>query len=176
MNTMDWSVRLVVACDPAPTHDQIGHLHDMLHTLHAAVGETADGRLEFHTSVAAATLLEAVGEAARTVTDALAGGHLTGTFEELEALTLAEFDRRLDGPQLPELWGVNEATDFLNVSTQRVNQLLETYPERLPEALKLAGPTGARLWFPDTWRRFAADRPRPGRPRKQAASVDGAEQ
>jgi len=161
----EWSVRLVVAVAAAVMDAHVERLRASLSSLHAAIGQDKNSNLEVHLTIAHATLLGAVTEASRTVTDALKDAGLKGSeVLEVEAMSWDEFDRRLDEPQVPELWSVTEAAQHLGVTNQRINQLLTAYPEALPAVVKLAGDRGPRLWLADTWRRFAETKRHTGRP------------
>ncbi|MGA5304614.1 hypothetical protein ACPCHT_32215 [Nucisporomicrobium flavum] len=151
----DWSVRLVVADTESPTDDQMEALLTNLTAFSAALGHE-HGNLDVQLTVTAGNLLKAITEAAHAVRKAVAVVGLTGgDIVEAEAMTWDEFDRRLDAPQVPELWSVAEAAKHLGVSNQRINQLVHSYPEALPAVVKLSGDRGPRLWLADTWRRFA---------------------
>ena len=172
----EWSVRLVVAVAVAATDAQTERLHDSLSNLHAALGQDKNSCLEVQLTVTSTALLDALAEAGRTVTDALDHAGLKDTqVIEIEAMSWDEFDRRLDEPQVPELWSVTEAAQHLGVSNQRINQLVTAYPDALPAVVKLAGERGPRLWLADTWRRFAETKRHTGRPTGAAkASQKGA--
>jgi hypothetical protein len=161
----EWSVRLVVAVVVAATDAETEHLYDSLSNLHVALGQDKNRHLEVQLTITGATLLDAFAEANRTVTDALNDAGLRNPeIIEVEAMSWDEFDRRLDQPQVPELWSVTEAAQHLGVSNQRINQLVTAYPDALPAVVKLAGDRGPRLWLADTWRRFATTKRHTGRP------------
>jgi hypothetical protein len=167
----DWSVRLVVASTAPPADEQTEALYQNLDAYSPAIGMTRHGTLEFQLAVTAAALLDATTTANQAVQDACASAGLLDTaIVEMEALTWDEFDRRLDLPQVPELWSVSEAAEHLGVTNQRINQLVHAYPKALPAVVKLAGDRGPRLWLADTWRRFAKTGRQSGRPRSAAAT------
>lgn len=150
-----WSVRLVIATSAAPTDDQIETLHAGLTVFSAALG-CGRAEIDAQLTVPADNLPNAIAEAARAVRRAATdAGFEPGDIVEAEAMTWDKFVQRMDSPQVPELWSVTEAAEFLGVSNQRINQLLHAYPGALPPVMKLSGDRGARLWLADTWRRFA---------------------
>lgn len=168
----EWSVRVVVVVGVAVTDAQTERLYDSLSNLHVAVGQDKNSHLEVQLTITGAALLDTLVEAGRTVTDALNKvGLQNPEIIEVEGMPWDEFDRRLDEPQVPELWSVTEAAQHLGVSNQRINQLVIAYPDALPAVVKLAGDRGPRLWLADTWRRFAATKRHTGRPTGAAAKA-----
>jgi len=161
----EWSVRLVVALAVAAADAQIARLYSNLSGLHVALGQNKSSHLEIQLAITGKAILDVLVEADRTVTGALNDAGLQNPeIIEVEAMSWDEFDRRLDEPQVPELWSVTEAAQHLGVSNQRINQLVTAYPEALPAVVKLAGDRGPRLWLADTWRRFAETKRHTGRP------------
>ena len=160
----EWSVRLVVAL-AVVTDAQIERLYSILSALHVALGQNKHGHLEVQLAITAAVLPDAIARADQTVNSALnSAGLQNPEIIEVEAMSWDEFDRRLDEPQVPELWSVTEAAQYLGVSNQRINQLIAAYPDALPAVVKLAGDRGPRLWLADTWRRFGETKRHTGRP------------
>lgn len=168
-----WSVRVELAPGETPVVDEaLDELTDRLAEFGAAVGVEEDGHLAVQLTVEAGTRRAAFERGDKAVATALAG-LIDGEAVEVQVLTYAEFERRMEQPRVPELWGVSEAAEFLGVTNPRIDQLVKEYPERLPMLTKLAGKQGARIWLKSTWVRFGAtwERKR-GRPAK-ASTADG---
>ncbi len=161
-----WSVRLVLASAAPPTEDQTEYLYTKLAEFDPAVGQDERGNIDLNLAVAANTLAEAIDSATDASEKAARDAGVADiSVIEVEAMTWEEFERRLEMPPVPELWSVSEAAQYLGVSNQRINQLAAAYPEALPAVVKLAGERGPRIWLADTWRRFADNERRTGRPR-----------
>ena len=166
-----WSVRVELAPGETPVVDEaLDELTDRLAEFGAALAVDEDGHLAVQLTVEAGTRRAAFDRGDKAVTTAL-DGLIDGEPVEVQVLTYTEFERRLDRPRLPELWGVSEAADFLGVTNPRIDQLVKEYPERLPMVTKLAGKQGARIWLKSTWVHFGAtwERKR-GRPAKTSTA------
>jgi hypothetical protein len=171
MATATWSVRVELAAPRAVSDDVTDELTDRLAGLAAAVAVEDDDRVTVQLTVEAGTLRAAFTRGEKAVSDALAD-LLRAEIVEIQVLTQDEFERRLERPRIPELWGVSEAAEFLGVSAPRIDQLVKENPEKLPMVQKLMGKQGPRIWLRSTWVRFEAgwERKR-GRPRAGAPAA-----
>jgi hypothetical protein len=85
----------------------------------------------------------------------------------VETMDLDEYDRRANAPTLPDLVSAPEAAAILEVTRQRVHQLVSENP-RFPEPLFRLG--SGPVWSADAIRAFDAKWERkPGRPAKISA-------
>jgi hypothetical protein len=155
MATAPWSVRVELAAPCAVSDDVTDELTDRLRDLAAAVAVEDDDRIAVQLTIEAGTLRAAFTRGEKAVTDAIAG-LLRAEIVEVQVLTEAEFERRLERPRVPELWGVSEAAEFLGVTPPRIDQLEKENPEKLPRVTKLKGRQGPRIWLKSTWVRFEA--------------------
>jgi len=164
-----WSVRVELAAPCAVSEDATDELTDRLADYAAAVAVEDDDRVTVQLTVEAGTLRAAFTRGEKAVTEASADVLRDAEVVEVQVLTQQEFDRRLEQPRVPELWGVSEAAEFLGVSAPRIDQLVKENPEKLPMVQKLMGKQGPRIWLKSTWVRFEAgwERKR-GRPRAAA--------
>lgn len=147
-------------------------LEGFLYEHDAAVGQSAHGENGVAVALAinADDADKAEDEAVRLIADAL----LAGGIEPLETLDRRVvrwdlFEAEVSEPNYPDIVGAAEAASILNVSRQRVHQLLRENP-RFPEPLYRLRGTGP-LWvrsgieaFSRRWER------RPGRPPSAAAT------
>lgn len=129
-------------------------------------GRAAPGRISLQLAVEATTLHRAQEEARRKVTEALrAAGH-RAQLVSMAVMSWEEFEAELAAAP-PEIMGVQEIADLLEVSRQRAHQLAQRpdFPE------PLARLASGSVWAGATVRRWAATwERRQGRPRKPAAS------
>jgi hypothetical protein len=90
---------------------------------------------------------------------------------EVEIIEWAEFERRLEQPTHPDIIGVAELADMLEVTKQRASELARQQSFPRPFVLLASGP----VWLEPTVRRFVNEwERRPGRPRSREVSlVDG---
>jgi hypothetical protein len=80
----------------------------------------------------------------------------------VEAITADEQDRRLAEPTVPELVGVSEVAQLLNVSRQRASELARGANFPTPVARLASGPVWARITldrFVESWNRTPGRRP-----------------
>jgi hypothetical protein len=168
MNT--WSVRVELAPPDDRTNAAFHELVGGLSEYDAAVALEDRGHIAVQLTVSAGTRRAAFDKADKAVAAAAAdAGFSDAEVVEVQVLTMAEFEHRLELPRVPELWGPTEVAQFLEVSNPRVDQLVALHPEKLPLVTKLAGKQGARIWRASTWQRFAAGWERKtGRPKKTA--------
>jgi hypothetical protein len=79
----------------------------------------------------------------------------------LDAVTVDEFDRRLDRPVIPALVSATEVATILGVSRQRVEALADTRPDFPQPAAVVGAGKRQRLWVRDRIESWAKlDRPR----------------
>lgn len=126
-----------------------------------AAGTVGARELETTLTVTAADLPAAAERAIARITELVAGEIIA-----VEAMTIAEADRRLAAPA-PEFVGVAEVAELLGVSRQRVVQLAARDDFPTPVARLASGPVwrkGDLSTFADGWQRKA------GRPRKMIAA------
>ena len=91
--------------------------------------------------------------------------HIPGQIVGVEVLTNEEFDRRLALPSVPELVGISEIAEMLEVTRQRASALQSNRGVPAPIASLRSGPVwrkGDLSRFADQWDRKA------GRPRRTA--------
>jgi hypothetical protein len=167
-----WSVRVELAAPCAVSDDLTDELTDRLADYAAAVAVEDDDRVTVQLTVEAGTLRAAFTRGEKAMTDAIADLLRDAEVIEVQVLTQQEFERRLENPRVPELWGVSEIAEFLGVSAPRVDQLVKENPEKLPMVQKLKGKQGPRIWLKSTWVRFEAawERKR-GRPRSDTPAA-----
>lgn len=92
-----------------------------------------------------------------------------GKVVAVEVLTVDEHDRQLEQPAFPELVGIAETAEILEVSKQRVSSLRSRPDFPAPVAELRAGPVwrkGDLSRFASTWTR------KPGRPRKDSLALE----
>lgn len=152
----DFTVTIDVDTDNPITED------DLLALDGNEYGAAASGRVGGHrlscTLNIGGSLLDAAREAAHWVTK-----HVPGTPVAVEAMTNAEFDRRLEEPAFPQLAGIAEVADLLRVSRQRASELQTRSGFPAPVAQLRSGP----VWRIGDLSRFDAEWDRkPGRPPK----------
>jgi hypothetical protein len=90
----------------------------------------------------------------------------------VEAITADEQDRRLAEPTVPELVGVSEVAQLLNVSRQRASELARAANFPTPVARLASGPVWARMTldrFVESWNRAPGRRPTQTRPPRTAS-------
>ena len=127
-------------------------------------GRAMPGRVSVQLAVDAATLHQAAEEARREVTSVLRDHGHTARLARMDVMSWEEFEAELEGAP-PEIVGIQEIADILEVSRQRAHQLVkrDDFPEPLA---RLA--SGA-IWSGATVRRWAATwERRTGRPPKSA--------
>jgi excisionase family DNA binding protein len=112
---MDFNV--IAEVGVAPTPKRAGGWMDALATYSPAVGRTARGWSEIVITVPARSLEQAVTTGLAIMLQAV------GQVERFEVLSTAEFDRRMDDVDVPELVGATEAAALLGVTRQRVQQM-----------------------------------------------------
>lgn len=120
-----------------------------------AVGKLAGRHLETTLTVTADDWLTAADQAIKII-----GDRVSGTIVAVDVMTTAEADRRLE--ERPELVGVAEIAELLDVSKQRAFVITQRKDFPAPLAKLASGPVwraGSVASFKTTWRR------QPGRPR-----------
>ena len=158
---MEWSVTVYWDCEPEVTQEL---LFDIAAIGGAAGGQPGDRRVDTTLTVAAPTAGAAVSVAAERIAKVVAG-RLAGA----EVMTTEEADRRLREPAVPELVGIQEVAELLEVTKQRASSLrhLASFPQ--PVAQLASGPIWLRsdlTTFERSWDR------RPGRKRQRAHAAD----
>jgi hypothetical protein len=86
-----------------------------------------------------------------------------GTADAVEVMTIAEADRQLAEPAFPELVGIAEVAEILEVKPPRASKIAQLPAFPAPVARLASGPVwraGDLSRFSETWSR------KPGRPRK----------
>lgn len=122
-----------------------------------AAGNVGERRLETTLTVSASNPPEAAARAIEIVT-----AEAPGKVIAIEVMTTEEQDRRLAEPAFPELVGVSEVAELLEISRQRLAVLRQRPEFPRPVAELAAGPIWRRgdlSTFAMGWQR------RPGRPR-----------
>ncbi|MFD9061830.1 hypothetical protein ACFVZ3_09945 [Kitasatospora purpeofusca] len=140
MIATQWSAYVELATTEVDD-SQFEHLLEILDEHSPALGFAPSGNFYAQLSVEAGTARKALDLALKTVTEAArtvgAGRDVLG----VELMTQDEFERRLSEPQIPELVGLSEVASLLEVSRQRVGQLVTEHQEFPPPVAKLrSGP------------------------------------
>lgn len=164
-----WTVTIDATPGYADVDDFDEALIDIAHTLadqHAAISSTTtNDRISITLSIDDATDAGTAIDQARWIAhDAMEKHGLFGWSPvHIEAMTYAEHDAALARPGLPELVGVAEIADILDVSRQRASELQTRAGFPAPIAVLRSGP----VWTRPSLTRFAESWTRtPGRPRK----------
>jgi hypothetical protein len=158
---MEWSVTVYWDCEPEVTQDL---LFDIAAIGGAVGGRPGEQRVDTTMTVAGPTAGAAVSRAAERI-----AGVAPGRLACAEVMTTDEADRRLSEPAVPELVGIQEVAELLEVTKQRASSLrrLTSFPR--PVAQLASGPIWLRsdlTTFERSWDR------RPGRKRRHAQSTD----
>lgn len=123
----------------------------------AATGEPGSHRITTTLTVDAADALDAAPAALAAV-----GSIVTGEVIQYTIMTTEEHDRQTDAPPFPELVGVSEIAEHLDVSRQRASQLQTHRDFPAPVQVLRSGP----VWRLSDLSRFVASwERRGGRPR-----------
>ncbi|MFE1383507.1 hypothetical protein ACFW6S_31630 [Streptomyces sp. NPDC058740] len=120
--TQAWSIYVELDRRDAPD-DLYDDLHEQLAAAHPAVSTAPNGNLSVRIFVEASTARQAIDTGLKTVSTAAKDLGVTAPVVGVEALTETELDRRNDEPVIPNLVGVGEIAELLNVSRGRVGQL-----------------------------------------------------
>ncbi len=171
---LEWSVEVKVR-HAIPKAEVVEATDDLLEVLapYSASASASAGTMTVQLTVEAKTLVGAAAEATRAVAEAFARIRRTSQLRSIlggEVLTMEELERQLAKPPLPELIGVAELAELLDVTKQRVSYLAKGtagFPK--PFATLAAGPVWLKptvTRFVETWER----RPR-GRPKKAASGA-----
>lgn len=159
---MEWSVTVYWDCEPEVTQEL---LFDIAAMGGAAGGRPGEQRVDTTMTVAAPTAAVAVSMATKRLARVVPG-RLAGA----EVMTTEEADRRLSEPAVPELVGIAEVAELLEVTKQRASSLgrLAAFPR--PVAKLATGPVWLRsdlTTFKGSWDR----RPGPKARRGQSAEA-----
>lgn len=162
----EWSVGVQAVVDPELVGEDevIDAILERLSPYGAAVAFDQSGvHMSIQMTVEAGDFMAAFQEAVRLIQELPYRVIPTGA----RVLTVADLQRELDEPPLPDLVGVAEVAEELQVSKARVNELQDSpaFPE--PIARLKSGPVWTRpslTRFLESWER------RPGRPRKSAGA------
>ncbi|TXS50132.1 hypothetical protein [Streptomyces sp. t39] len=119
-----WSVEVELATTEV-TDDAIDELHDHLADRSPAVGTAPNGNTAVRIFVEAGTARQAVDSALKEVTAAAKAAGISTTVLGVDLVTEEELDRRLAAPSVPDLVGVSEIAEMLNVVRQRAAQLVQ---------------------------------------------------
>jgi len=160
----EWSVDVQAVVDPSLADDDeaIDSILDTLAPYGAALSFDQGGpHVSIQMTLEAEDFMTATQEAVRLIEELPYRIVPTGA----RTLTVADLQRELDEPAVPDLVGVAEVAEELRVSKARVNELQESpsFPE--PIARLKSGPIWTRpslTRFLESWER------KPGRPRKTA--------
>jgi hypothetical protein len=161
MTATEWAVTLEAALPGPLPADATDDLCGFLESNGGAVS-LDDHSIEATLTVSAEDPFEAAWEARHVLEKGLihVGVPPTGWLS-VEVLTTDEQDRRIVEPTIPELVGVAEVAQLLDVSKQRVSELTHSAGFPAPVVRLASGPVWARSTlerFVENWRR------RPGRP------------
>ncbi|MGH2747285.1 MAG: hypothetical protein ACRDKB_05120 [Actinomycetota bacterium] len=147
------------------THEKVSELTDLLGEFGAAVSFGPNRytvRLALEVSPPEAVVSEAI-NAVTTYADK--AGLPNWPFIKIEATEWEQFEQELDEPTFPNIIGVSELAQILDVSRQRASELARAAHFPKPFAGLASGP----VWLEPTIRRFVAEwERRPGRPRSAA--------
>lgn len=160
----EWSVEVQAVVDPTMARDDeaIDSILERLAPFGAAVAFDQDGvHMSIQMIVEAEDFMAATQKAVELIVDLPYRIFPSGA----RTLTVADLQRELDKPAIPDLVGVAEVAEELRVSKARVNELQDSpaFPE--PVARLKSGPIWTRpslTRFLESWDR------KPGRPRKIA--------
>lgn len=148
---MDYTVELTLHTERAVTKKM---LFDV-----AAIGGAAVGKgRHLETTLSVTDVDDWLTAADRAIK--VIGEHVSGTILAVDVMTTDEADRRLN--ERPELVGVAEIAEILDVTKQRASVITQRNDFPAPLARLASGPVwraGAVASFKTTWRR------QPGRPR-----------
>ena len=179
----EWSIAVVRVRPNAP--DENLDLADMgveaVEALEALAGgptfSYGEDRYSFRFTITAPDFVSAIEEGRDLVLKASEQAGLPSwSVAHVEATEWTEFERQLIEPTHPDLIGVAELADMLDVSKQRASELARqsTFPQ--PIAQLASGP----VWLEPTVQRFVSEwERRPGRPRvsrQDAAALDSISQ
>jgi excisionase family DNA binding protein len=117
MTVTDYNV--IAELGVTPTPNRSAGWMDALASYCPAVGRTARGQTELIITVPARSLEQAVTTGLAVMARAADPDRL----ERFEVLATAEYDRRLNDVQMPDLVGATEAAELLNVTRQRIQQM-----------------------------------------------------
>lgn len=108
-----------------PNDDQLDQLMDLLDAYSPSLGISPRGLFSVRISLQATNLRQAVDLAQLAIKDALQQVGLPEEPTAVTAMTEAEFLRREETPEAPEIVGTGEAAAIMGVSHQRVGQLAQ---------------------------------------------------
>ncbi|WP_143658113.1 hypothetical protein [Embleya scabrispora] len=154
MTAIAWSARIDI--EGAPHEDDVDTVLEQLAAHSPAIGTTAAGNLTVRIAVEATTARQAADAALRLATAAAQAANLGRTVIAVEVTRWDEFERELAQPTVPELWGLAEIAEHLEVSRSRAGQLAAR--DDFPPAVQRikAGPLHiaeqVRAWT-ETWKR-----------------------
>ncbi|MBI4277507.1 MAG: hypothetical protein HY660_03535 [Armatimonadetes bacterium] len=168
----EWSVELEMPYPVKETPDIADVVGDLLERLaaYAAVASYGSETLAVRLCVKAPSVDAAIAKAHHVIVNALqkVSRYATTTTLRAEAETLADLDRRLRKPDVPDLVGVAELAKLLRVSRQRASELARRKDFPRPLCTLASGP----VWRKSAVARFVGQWPRrPGRPRKDPATA-----
>jgi hypothetical protein len=168
VNTMDWTIHLEAAGDPVAELENyleaLDDLADLLSDYGASVSGSQDG-----TRVGITISLEHAGDALEAMIEGQRIFHQyvgkvdlpSWPITRIEVMTWDEHDRELEEPLVPELVGVAEIAQIIDVTRQRASKLAHQHGFPAPVAELKSGPVWTRTSlnrFVEEWAR------RPGRP------------
>jgi hypothetical protein len=154
----EWSVDIEAVCHARLDEDFADSVLEELARYAPALSFAAN-RLDVRFSVDASSASDAFAQALKLFDKALPGAETV----RAEIETAEELDRALAASNVPELVGVAELADLLNVSRQRASELARSREFPKPWVVLKAGP----VWKRSSIARFAGHWSRqPGRPRR----------
>ncbi len=161
----EWTVAVGLAAEVelgSPAEDRIAILAEKLAALAPSVSV---GQRSFTVRVAVEAI-DAVEASATAVADVVyaleAAGLPSGSVQELEVTEWSLFEKRLEEPPYPDLVGITEIAELLDVSRQRASELARSSKFPVPHADLAAGPVWLKpnvMGFVKEWDR------KPGRPK-----------
>jgi len=175
---MEWSVRIEAVGRPGTvTEEHVFEVLEYLGMLAPVASVARDGSsIAVRLALAGDTsdTLDAVNKGAELVKDALqmaefsVGPGADLNITEAEASSMEGLEHELETSNVPEVVGVAELADMLNVSKQRASSLAKAKSFPRPLAVLASGP----VWAKNTVLRFVQEWPRrPGRPPKSIGQV-----
>ncbi|MFJ3601873.1 hypothetical protein ACIPVA_03660 [Streptomyces anulatus] len=119
-----WSIEVELGVNGV-SDDLIEELLENLLDHSPAVGTAPNGNLSARIFVEAGTARQAIDSGLKEVTAAAKAAGLPTTVVGVDLVTEEELERRLAEPSIPDLVGVSEIAEMLNVVRQRVTQLAQ---------------------------------------------------
>ncbi|MFE9016712.1 hypothetical protein [Streptomyces cyaneofuscatus] len=157
-----WSIEVELGVNDV-SDDLVEELVEHLIDHSPAVGTAPNGNLSARIFIEAGTARQAIDNALREVAAAAKEAGLSTNIVGVDLVTEEELDRRLAEPSIPDLVGISEIAEMLNVVRQRATQLSQR-PDFPPAVAHLkSGPVFVReqvAAFEQRWDR------RSGRPAK----------